>query len=75
MSQQPQFHHDRAYNSNEQSTMKSHLCECDHGDDIIFTFGVPLAKAKMTYEVKFTEDEKKLSVRWMDYLVNFATSG
>ena len=75
MSQQPQFNHRREFNSNEKSELKSELCECDHADDIIFTFGLPLSSAKMTFDVKFTDEEKKTSLQWMNYVANFATTG
>ena len=73
MAQQPQFNHDPAYGP--KSAMKPEICQCDHGDDIIFTFGMPLTDEKLTFDVKFTENEKLLSKEWMKYIVNFATNG
>jgi len=70
MTQQPQFNH-----SGPKQARKVDFCECDHGDDIMFTFGAPLDDRKLTFDVKFTEAEKKLSKEWMKYLVNFATNG
>ena len=70
MTQRPQFNH-----TGPESARKPEFCECDHGDDLIFTFGMPLANHKQTFDVKYTEDEKKLSMEWMKYIVNFATTG
>ena len=73
MTQQLQLHHDPAYGP--ETARKPEFCQCDHTDDIIFTFGLPLIDQKLTFDVKFTEDEKKLSREWMKYIVNFANNG
>ena len=70
MSQQPQVNH-----KGPERARKPEFCECDHGDDLIFTFGLPLTDRKLTFDAKFTEDEKKLSKEWIKYIVNFATNG
>jgi len=75
MSMQPRFHHDRAFNSNDKSEMKPEICECDHGDDILYTFGMPLSNAPFTFDIRFSEEEEKMSEMWMAYLVNFANTG
>lgn len=57
-------------------TMKSEICDCDHGDDIYYTFGYPFFDQKFSNEgVTFTEAEKECSRLWMTYVTNFATSG
>ena len=70
MTQQPQYNH-----SGPEKARKADFCECDHGDDILFTFGMPLTDLELTYNPEFTEDEKKLTKEWMNYVVNFATNG
>ena len=70
MTQQPQYNH-----AGSDSAKKPDFCECDHADDIMFTFGIPFIHRKLTFDPKFTEDEKKLSKEWMKYIVNFATNG
>ena len=70
MTQQPQYNH-----HGPEKSRKPHFCECDHGDDIIFTFGIPFIDRKVSFDPKFTEDEEKLSREWMKYIVNFATNG
>ena len=73
MTQQPSYNHDPAYGP--VTARKAPFCECDHGDDIVFTFGLPLCKRKLTFNVKFTNEEKLLSKDWMKYIVNFARNG
>jgi len=75
MNQQPKFHHDKSYSDNDKLDLKSALCECDHGDDIFYTFGMPLSSASFTFPVRFTETEKQFSSEWQKYLVNFAHTG
>ena len=70
MTQQPQYNH-----TGPESARKVDFCECDHGDDVIFTFGMPLTNRNLSADSSFTEDEKKLSAEWMNYIVNFATHG
>ena len=73
MTQQLQLNHDSAYGP--ENARKPEFCECDHTDDVIFTFGLPLSEQKLAFDAKFTEDEKKLSKEWMKYIVNFAANG
>ena len=73
MNQQLQLNHDSAYGP--ESARKPEFCECDHTDDIVFTFGIPLAEHKLTINARFTDDEKQLSRDWMKFIVNFATNG
>ena len=75
MTQQLCYSHKRAYNENEDALWKTELCECDHMDDTVFTFGIPLCEAELTLRVKFSDDERKLSKLWMEYLDNFARTG
>merc|ERR1719351_581509 len=58
-----------------EAVMKSDFCQCDHSDDINFTFGTPLSNAKLVLDVKFSEEEVKLTEIWMKYLANFAYTG
>lgn len=56
--------------------VKSEICDCDHGDDIAYTFGYPYFDKKFSKEgVTFTEAEKECSRLWMTYVTNFATTG
>ena len=73
MTQTLKMNHDPKYGPC--SAMKSLLCECDHADDVIFTFGLPFNPNKLTLDVKFTDEEKALSLEWMKYLTNFAKNG
>ena len=75
MSQSLRLHHDRNFNHETKSELKADFCECDHGDDINFTFGLPLNDSKLTFDAKFSEEEKKFSEDWMKLIVNFASSG
>ncbi|CAK8697505.1 unnamed protein product [Clavelina lepadiformis] len=54
---------------------RDEFCECDHSDDIYFTFGVPLMQGNKSRECRFSEDEENLSVIWMKYIANFALTG
>jgi len=57
-------------------TKKAEFCDCDHGDDIMYTFGFPFYDQKYSREgIWFTEEEKECSRVWMTYVVNFASSG
>jgi len=76
MTQQPRYNHGDEYNfMGEKRKDKADFCECDHGDDLNFTFGFPLTNAKLVLDVKFTDEEVLFSEIWMKYLVNFATTG
>uniref|UniRef100_H2YJK5 Carboxylic ester hydrolase n=1 Tax=Ciona savignyi TaxID=51511 RepID=H2YJK5_CIOSA len=75
MTQTPAHSHSKEHNLSDSLVMKADFCECDHGDDIIFTWGFPYSSAKMSAEVKFTKDEQKMTEQWMKYIVNFATTG
>ena len=64
------------YNHNgPEYARKAEFCECDHGDDVPFTFGWPLAERNLALNSNFTDDEKQLSREWMTYIANFATNG
>lgn len=69
---QLKMHHDDAFGD---ALHKPDWCECDHGDDILMTFGSPFSPVKLTLNAKFTEDEKQLSKEFMTYLTNFAKTG
>ena len=75
MTQQMRYNHDENYNPKGEAVMKSDFCQCDHSDDINFTFGTPLSNAKLVLDVKFSEEEVKLTEIWMKYLANFAYTG
>ena len=75
MTQDVKYNHETKYNPKGEALMKSHLCECDHGDDINFTFGLPFFNGKFTLDVGFSDEEYFMSALWMKYLVNFATTG
>jgi len=75
MSQSVQYNHSPEYNKEKEPYFKSSFCECDHGDDINFTFGIPFSSAKLTIDASFTQEEREFSRQWMKYIVNFATSG
>ena len=70
MTQTTKFNHDPMYGPEQ--ARKPEFCECDHGDDLLYTFGFPFYNKKLSFDVKFTEEEKKLSGEWMKYIVNFA---
>ena len=70
MTQTPQYNHNSKYGP--ESAIKAPFCKCDHTDDLIFTFGMPLSR---DIAFRFTEDEKILSKEWMKYIVNFARNG
>ncbi|XP_076816964.1 pyrethroid hydrolase Ces2e-like [Clavelina lepadiformis] len=73
MTQQLKYNHDLAFGSKD--TMKPEFCNCDHCDDILFTFGIPLSEESLNIDTKFDEAEKSFSRAWMMYIVNFATNG
>ena len=73
MTQQLKYNHDPAYGP--ESARKVAFCECDHGDDTVFTYGLPLMDRKLTFDAKFTDDEKTLSIEWIKYVANFAKNG
>ena len=75
MTQRTTYKHDAKYNKKENARLMSDICECDHFDDVTYTFGIPLSNAKLTFEVKFTEEEMKYSENWMKFIVNFANTG
>uniref|UniRef100_H2ZGR2 Carboxylic ester hydrolase n=1 Tax=Ciona savignyi TaxID=51511 RepID=H2ZGR2_CIOSA len=55
---------------------KPDYCQCDHVDDIIYSFGIPLfPKDQLLQDVEFSEEEKQMSRQWMTYLTNFAKYG
>ena len=73
MTHQTSFYHYDEYGCKD-IVRKPHHCETDHRDDLIFTFGLPVA-AKLKKDVKCTPDEKALTMCWMTYLANFAKHG
>lgn len=75
MTQSVRYNHSAEYNLSEKPELKAEMCECDHADDINFTFGLPLSRAPCLFPVKFTPDETRFSETWMSYLVNFAHTG
>jgi len=75
MTHQSRYSHDKEFQPAEGAVFKSDICECDHGDDIIFTFGIPLSLAKLNLSAKFSDAERSLTEQWMGYLANFATTG
>jgi len=75
MNQKTRFFHEKEFQPAEGAMFKSDLCECDHGDDLMYTFGYPLNCNKLSLSAKFSNEEKKLSKIWMGYIANFATSG
>lgn len=75
MNHKTRFSHEKEFQPAEGAVFKSDLCECDHGDDIPYTFGLPHTSAKLTLSTKFSDEEKSLSDQWMGYLTNFATTG
>lgn len=66
------MHHDDGYGD---VTRKVDWCECDHGDDIMITFGAPFAPDRLLFNAKFSEEEKRMSKEFMTYLTNFAKNG
>jgi len=75
MNQKLRFNHEKAFQPAKDAQFKSEMCECDHGDDLVFTFGLPHTNAKLSLDIKFSDEERKLSLEWMGYLTNFATTG
>ncbi|XP_026696480.2 carboxylesterase 1C-like [Ciona intestinalis] len=75
MTQTPTFCHSKDHIVSGDIRLKVDSCKCDHGDDLLFTFGIPYHSAKLTSDVKFTKDECKMSEQWMNYIVNFAKTG
>ena len=75
MTQGLKYNHSKEYNREEKPHLKSSLCECDHADDLLYTFGVPFTSAKLIIDASFSQEEKLFSEQWMKFLVNFATSG
>jgi len=76
MTQTTAYKRDAAYNRRSKPVLQQPLlCECDHFDDITYTFGIPLSGANLLFDVEFTEEERKFSELWMNYIVNFATTG
>ncbi|XP_019614098.1 PREDICTED: cocaine esterase-like [Branchiostoma belcheri] len=49
----------------------------DHGDDVFYTFGIPLLRddTGTSWKYNFTQEERDLSLDMMAYWVNFATNG
>ena len=70
MTQVLEYNHNSNYGP--ECARKPSFCKCDHGDDMIFTFGMPLMRKSASC---FTENEKDLSKEWMKYIVNFAKNG
>ncbi|XP_078495943.1 liver carboxylesterase 1-like [Ciona intestinalis] len=75
MTQTSTFCHSKDHILSGDLKLKVDFCECDHGDDLTYTFGFPYATAKLSSEVKFTNDECKMSEQWMNYIANFAKTG
>uniref|UniRef100_F6T1L5 Carboxylic ester hydrolase n=2 Tax=Ciona intestinalis TaxID=7719 RepID=F6T1L5_CIOIN len=75
MTQISKFCHSKDHVLSGDLKLKVDFCECDHGDDLTYTFGLPYATTKLSSEVKFTKDECKMSEQWMNYIVNFAKTG
>ncbi|XP_076822299.1 fatty acyl-CoA hydrolase precursor, medium chain-like [Clavelina lepadiformis] len=73
MTQQPKFNHDDEYAIKMKKKMEH--CECDHGDDLMFTFGLPFMNGFMLNEFRMSKEEEELSKSWMTYITNFAKSG
>ena len=73
MTQQPKFNHDDKYAIKMKKKMEH--CECDHGDDLMFTFGLPFMNGFMLNEFRMSKEEEELSKSWMTYITNFAKSG
>jgi len=46
----------------------------DHGDCYSFIFGIPLYKTN-AQNVKYSDEEKNLSLRWIENLTHFARAG
>lgn len=70
MDQTPKYNHDDKYGPKK--ARKASFCKCDHADDLIFTFGLPIFKGKTSH---FTDEERELSKEWMKYIANFAKTG
>ncbi|XP_073461782.1 fatty acyl-CoA hydrolase precursor, medium chain-like isoform X1 [Aquarana catesbeiana] len=50
--------------------------KADHGDELLFVFGVPfMTYGELNKSHKYTEEEKKLSKTMMKYWANFARTG
>ena len=73
MTQRPRYNHDLEYGPEQ--AMKASFCECDHGDDLVFTMGLPLSGVELDFNIKFTEEEKEMTKEWLKYLSNFAKNG
>ena len=73
MTHQTKCFHDAVFGP--EVLQKAPFCQCDHGDDILYTMGIPMMEKKLTFDMKFTDDEKKLSKEWIKYIVNFAKNG
>lgn len=73
MSHPTKYCHDTNYGPD--TAQRPSFCECDHGDDLIYTFGLPFYNGKLNFDVKFTDNERTLSREWMKYIVNFAANG
>nr|XP_002121823.1 liver carboxylesterase 4 [Ciona intestinalis] len=74
MTQQPRHNHTNQYGAEIKN--KPDHCECDHADDILYTFGLPLfSKDQFKPEVEFSEEDKTFSLHWMAYITNFAKYG
>jgi len=69
----PFYHHEEYYGTYD-VIKKAPFCEADHGDDVILTFGVPLAEEN-NRNIKFSDGDKSLTNCWLQYLGNFARTG
>ncbi|XP_039263363.2 pyrethroid hydrolase Ces2e-like isoform X1 [Styela clava] len=65
--------HDREYGP--EVGLKPSWCICDHGEDVILTFGVPFSPNELPLGTKYAEEEKQMSIDFMKYLTNFAKTG
>jgi len=73
----PQFLHDHVLVDAEKVDvsslpLKARDLGADHGDDVFYTFGVPLKKSIQEAGYTFTEGEKDLSLEMMDMWGRFA---
>uniref|UniRef100_F6ZUI8 Carboxylic ester hydrolase n=1 Tax=Ciona intestinalis TaxID=7719 RepID=F6ZUI8_CIOIN len=75
MTQAAKVFHSKEYVLSGELKPKVDFCECDHGDDLIYTFGYPHSTTKLAPVVKFTDEERKMSEQWMNYIANFAKTG
>ena len=69
----PFFHYKEYYNSHE-TIKKAEYCEADHGDEVVLSFGRPLAE-KLLAPIEFSQSDKALAHCWMNYIANFARHG